>query len=60
MQQLAELRAQLGRIDRLRVRLIDGQPVQAGDLMLLIDRARDAIHGDMRQVKACLQRARAA
>ena len=42
MRQLADLRDQL----------IDGQPVQAGDLMLLIDRARDAITGEMRQAKA--------
>ena len=42
------------------VRLLDGQPVQAGDLMLLIDHARDAIHGEMRAAKARLQRARAA
>jgi hypothetical protein len=34
--------------------------VQAGDLMLLIDRARDAITGEIRQAKARLQRARAA
>ena len=60
MQQLAELRSQLGRIERLRVRLIDGQAVQIGDMLLLIDRARDAITGEMRQAKARLQRARAA
>ena len=60
MQQLADLRNQLGRIERLRVRLIDNQPVQAGDLMLLIDRARDGITGEMRQAKARLQRARVA
>ena len=60
MRQLADLRAQLGRIERLRLRLIDGQPVQAADLMLLIDRARDAIAGEMRQAKARLRAARAA
>jgi multidrug resistance efflux pump len=60
MQRLTDLRDQLGRIERLRLRLIDGQPVQAGDLMLLIDRARDAITGEIRQAKARLQRARAA
>ena len=57
MRQLADLREQLGRIERLRLRLIDGQPVQAADLMLLIDRARDAITMEMRQAKARLQRA---
>ncbi len=60
MRQLADLRDQLGRIERLRLRLIDGQPVQAADLMLLIDRARDAIAGEMRQAKARLRAARAA
>ena len=60
MRQLADLRDQLRRIERLRGRLIDGQPVQAGDLMLLIDRARDAITGEMRQAKARLRAARAA
>jgi len=34
--------------------------VQAADLMLLIDRARDAITGEMRQAKARLRQARAA
>jgi hypothetical protein len=57
MRQLADLRDQLGRIERLRLRLIDGQ---AADLMLLIDRARDAITGEMRQAKARLRQARAA
>jgi hypothetical protein len=57
---LADLREQLGRIERLRLRLIDGQPVQAADLMLLVDRARDAIAGEMRQAKARPQRPRAA
>ena len=56
MRQLADLRDQL---KRLRVRLIDGQPVQASDLMLLIDRARDGITIEMRQAKARPQRARA-
>jgi hypothetical protein len=60
MQRLADLRDQLGRLERLRVRLIDGQPVQAADLMLLIDRTRDAIAGEMRQAKARLRAARAA
>jgi hypothetical protein len=41
----------------LRLRLIDGQSVQSGDLMLLIDRARDDITGEIRQTKARLQRA---
>ena len=59
MRQLADLRDQLGRLERLRVRMIDGQPVQASDLMLLIDRARDGITIEMRQAKARLQRARA-
>jgi len=60
MQQLADLREQLARIERLRLRLIDGQPMQAGDLMLLVDRARDGIMDEMRAAKARLQRARAA
>ena len=52
MQQLADLREQLGRIERLRLRLIDGQAVQIADMLLLVDRARDAITGEMRQAKA--------
>jgi hypothetical protein len=60
MQRLADLRDQLGRIERLRLRLIDGQPVQIADMLLLVDRARDAITGEMRQAKARLQRARSA
>jgi hypothetical protein len=60
MLQLADLKAQLGRIERLRVRLIDGQPVQMADMLLLVDRVRDAITAEMRQAKARLQRARAA
>ena len=59
MRQLTDLRDQIGRIDRLRVRLLDGQPVQVDD-QLLIDRAREAITGEMRQAKARLLRARAA
>src|SRR5258708_26241012 len=59
MQRLADLRDQLGRIEKLRLRLIDGQPVQAADLMLLIDRAREAITGERRQTKARLRQARA-
>jgi multidrug resistance efflux pump len=60
MRHLADLRQQLGRIERLRLRLIDGQPVQAGDLLPLIDRARDAIAAEMRQAKARLRQKRAA
>jgi hypothetical protein len=60
MQQLAELRDQLGRIERLRLRLIDGQAVQIAELLLLVDRARDGITAEMRAAKARLQRARAA
>ena len=60
MRQLAELRDQLGRIERLRLRLIDGQAIQVADTLLLVDRARDGITAEMRQAKARLQRARAA
>ena len=60
MRQLADLRAQLGSIERLRVRLIDGQAIQMADMLLLVDRARDGIMGEMRAAKARLQRARAA
>ena len=60
MQELADLHAQLGRIERVRLRRIDGEPVHAGDFMLLIDRARDAITGEMRAAKARLRQARAA
>jgi hypothetical protein len=59
MRQLADLRDQLGRLERLRVRLIDRQPVSAGDLMLLVDRARDAI-AEIRRAKARPRQARAA
>jgi hypothetical protein len=60
MLQLADLKAQLGRIERLRLRLIDGQAVQMADMLLLIDRASDGITAEMRAAKARLQRARAA
>ena len=60
MQHLADLRDQLGRIERLRLRLIDGQAVQIADMLLLVDRARDGIMGEMRAAKARLQKARVA
>ena len=58
MVQLGELTDQLGRIEKLRRRLLIGQPVQAEDLMLLIDRARDAVTGEIRHAKARLRAAR--
>jgi hypothetical protein len=57
MRQLADLRDQLSRIEKLRLQPIGGQPVQ---MALRVDRARDAIAGEMRQAKARLQRAAAA
>ena len=60
MRQLADLRDQLGRIERLRLRLIDGQAVQIADLLLLVDRARDGITAEMRQAKARQRATRAA
>jgi hypothetical protein len=60
MRQLADLRDQLARVEKLRVRLIDNQPVTTSDLLLLIDRACDGIAGEMRQAKARLRAARAA
>jgi hypothetical protein len=57
MQQLADLRDQLGRIERLRVRLIDNQPVTMADLLLVVDKARDGIAGEMRAAKARLRAA---
>jgi hypothetical protein len=59
MRQLSDLRNQLGRIERLKVRLIGGQAVQMAGL-LLVDRARDGIAGEMRAAKARLRAARAA
>ena len=50
-QQLTHLRTQLGRIERLRVRLIDNQPVTMSDLLLLVDRVRDGINVEIRQAK---------
>jgi len=44
-------------VKRLRQRLIVGQPITASDVMLLIDRARDGITGEMRQAKARLRSA---
>jgi hypothetical protein len=60
LRQAADLRDQLGRIERLRVRLIDGQAVQIAELLLLVDRARDGIPAEMRAAKARLRTARAA
>jgi hypothetical protein len=54
MRQLADLRDQLSRIEKLRLQPIGGHPVQ---MALRVDRARDAIAGEMRQAKARLQRA---
>ena len=60
MRQLADLKDQLGRIERLRLRLIDGQPITANDVLLLIDRARDGIAAKMRVTKLKLRLASAA
>jgi hypothetical protein len=60
MRQLADLRDQLGRIEKLRQRLVIGQPITASDVLLLIDRARDGITAEMRTAKARLRAARAA
>ena len=48
MRQLADLRDQLSRIERLRLGLIDGQ---ISDMLLPIDPARDAITGELRRAK---------
>ena len=60
MRQLADLRDRLGRVERLRQRLVVGQPITASDVLLLIDRARDGIAAEMRAAKARLRAARAA
>jgi hypothetical protein len=60
MRQLAGPRDPLSRIEKLRLQLVGGQPVQMAGLLPLVDRARDAIAGEMRQAKARLQRAGAA
>ena len=57
MQRLADFSDKLGRIERLRLRLIDGQPITATDVLLLIDRARDATASGMRHAKARLRQA---
>src|SRR5690349_10632098 len=59
MKRLGELREQLQRVERVRQRLVVGQPITTGDVMLLVDRARDAITGEMRHAKARLRAARA-
>jgi hypothetical protein len=60
MQRLADLRDRLVRVEKLWLRLINGQPVPPAHLMLLLDRSRDAITGEMmRAAKARLHRARA-
>ena len=41
------------------MKLIDDQPVSRGDMLLLIDRARDAITGEVRLAKGRLAAARA-
>jgi hypothetical protein len=60
MRQLSDLRDLLERVERLRQRIVVGQPITASDVLLLIDRARDAIAGEMRAAKARLRQARAA
>ena len=44
MSRLADLRAELGRIDRLRVKLLGGEAaLTMPEVVLLIDRARDGM-----------------
>ena len=60
MRQLADLRQQLERVERLRVKLLSGQvALTMSEAVLLIDRARDGIAAEMRVAKARLRAARA-
>ena len=61
MRQLADLRDELGRIDRLRVKLLGDQvALTMSEAVLLIDRARDGVTAEIRAAKARLRAARAA
>jgi len=60
MRQLADLRQQLARVERIRLRIIGGEGLKLADVMLLVDSAKAGIAAEMRQAKARLRAARAA
>ena len=60
MRQLADLRQQLDRVERIRLRVIGGEGLKLADVMLLVDSAKAGIAAEMRQAKARLRAARAA
>ena len=57
MRQLADLRQQLDRVERIRLRIIGGEGLKLVDIMLLVDSAKASIAGEMRQAKARLRAA---
>ena len=60
MRQLADLRQQLERVERIRQRIIGGEGLKLADFMVLVDSAKAGIAAEMRQAKARLRAARAA
>ena len=60
MRRLADLRQQLDRVERIRLRIIGGEGLKLADVMLLVDSAKAGITSEMRQAKARLRAARAA
>ena len=60
MRQLADLRDQLARVERIRLRIIGGEGLKLADVMLLVDSAKAGIAAEMRHAKARLRAARAA
>jgi len=60
MRQLADVRQQLARVERIRLRIIGGEGLKLADVMLLVDSAKAGIAAEMRQAKARLRAARAA
>ena len=60
MRQLADLRDQLARVERIRLRIIGGEGLKLADVMLLVDSAKAGIAAEMRTAKARLRAARAA
>jgi hypothetical protein len=59
MCQLANLRAQLECIERIRQRIIGGEGLKLADVMLLVDSAKAGIAAEMRQANARLRDLRA-
>ena len=59
MRQLADLRDQLERVERIRLRIIGVEGLMLAEVMVLVDSAKAGIAAEMRAAKARLRQARA-